>query len=63
MLIQERLEKTNPRRKFSSKGATCLAKLEAIAKKLRRGVNVQNRQLKTWLSEDEYEQLEYEWEE
>ena len=24
---------------------------------------MQNRQLKTWLSEDEYEQLEYEWKE
>jgi hypothetical protein len=24
---------------------------------------VQNRQLQTWLSEDEYEQLEYEWQE
>ena len=34
-----------------------------IADKLRRGENVQNRQLQTWLSEEEYEQLEYEWQE
>jgi hypothetical protein len=35
--------------------------LEAIAEKLKRQENVQNRQLQTWLSEDEYAQLEYEW--
>ena len=40
-----------------------LAKLEAIADKLKRGENVQNRQLQTWLSEEEYEQLDYEWQE
>jgi hypothetical protein len=40
-----------------------LAKLEAIADKLKRGENVQNRQLQTWLREDEYAQLELEWQE
>jgi hypothetical protein len=40
-----------------------LAKLEAIAEKLKRGEKVQNCQLQTWLSEEEYEQLEYEWKE
>ena len=35
-----------------------LTKLEAIADKLRRGENVQNRQSQTWLSEEENEQLE-----
>ena len=34
-----------------------------IAEKLQRGENVQNRQLKTWLSEDEYAQLDAEWQE
>jgi hypothetical protein len=63
LLLQQRLEKTNPRRKFNSKEAKCLAKLEAIAKKLRRGVNVRNHQLQTWLSEEEYTQLEFEWKE
>ena len=37
--------------------------LEGIADKLKCGENVQNRQLQTWLSEDEYEHLEYEWQE
>jgi hypothetical protein len=40
-----------------------LAKLQLIADKLKRGENVQNRQLQTWLSEEEYEQLAYEWQE
>ncbi|MDA9855189.1 hypothetical protein N9C80_02035 [Paracoccaceae bacterium] len=40
-----------------------LARLEVIADKLRRGENVQNRQLQTWLSEDEYAQIEAEWQE
>ena len=62
-LLQKRIEKTNPRRKLTSEEAKRLAKLEAIADKLRRGEHVQNRQLQTWLSEDEYEQLEYEWQE
>jgi hypothetical protein len=40
-----------------------LIKLEAIANKLRRGENAQNRQLQAWLSAEEYEQFEYEWQE
>lgn len=40
-----------------------MAKLEAIAEKLQRGENVQNRQIQTWISAVEYEQLEYEWQE
>ena len=40
-----------------------LSKLEGIAEKLKRGENVQNRMLQTWLSEQEYEQLDYEWKE
>ena len=32
-----------------------------MAEKLKRGKNVQNRQLQTWLSEDEYSQIEAEW--
>ena len=62
-LLQERMEKANPRRKLTSEEVKRQAKLEAIAGKLKRGENVQNRQLKTWLSEDEYAQLEYEWKE
>ena len=62
-LLQERIEKANPRRKLDADEAKRLAKLETIADKLKRGENVQNRQLQTWLSEEEYEQLEYEWQE
>jgi hypothetical protein len=62
-LLQERIEKANPRRKLSAEEAKRLAKLEAIADKLKRGENVQNRLLQTWLGEDEYKQLEYEWQE
>ena len=38
-----------------------LTKLEAIATRLKRGENVQNRQLQTWLSQDEYAQVDIEW--
>ena len=62
-LLQERIEKANPRRKLTAAESKRLNKLEAIADKLKRGENVQNRQLRTWLSEEEYEQLEYEWQE
>ena len=49
-LLQERIERANPRRKLTSEEAKRLAKLEAIADKLKRGENVQNRQLQTWPS-------------
>ena len=62
-LLQERVENTNPRRQFTAEETKRLNKLERIADKIRRGENVQNRQLQTWLSEDEYAQLEYEWQE
>jgi len=62
-LLQERIEKANPRRKLTIEEAKRLAKLETIADKLKRGENVQNRQLQTWLSEEEYEQLDYQWQE
>ena len=62
-LLQERIKKANLRRKLTTEEANRLNKLEAIADKLKRGENVQNRQLKTWLSEEEYEQIEYVWKE
>ena len=52
-LLKERIEKSNPRRKLSTEEAKRLDKLETIADKLKRGENVQNRQLQTWLSDDE----------
>jgi len=62
-LLQERIEKANPRRKLTAEETKRLSKLEGIADKLKSGESVQNRQLQTWLSEEEYEQLEYEWQE
>ena len=62
-LLQERIEKTIPRHKLSAEETKRLRKLEGIVDKLKRGENVQNRQLQRWLNEEEYEQLEYEWQE
>ena len=62
-LLKEGIEKGNPRRELYAEETKRLAKLTDIAEKLKRGKNVQNRQLQSWLSEDEYELLEYEWQE
>jgi len=62
-LLQERIEKANLRRELTIEEAKRLAKLEAIADKLKRGENVQNRQLQTWLSKHEYAQIQAEWQE
>ena len=42
-LLQERIDKENPRHNLTAKETKRLNKLEAIADKLRRGENVQNR--------------------
>ena len=60
-LLKERFEQDNPRRTLTAEESKRLSKLEAIADKLERGENVQNRQLQTWLSEGEYSQIEAEW--
>jgi len=60
-LLQERIGKANPRRTLTAEEHRRLSKIEAIAAKLKRGENVQNRQLQTWLSEGEYSQIEAEW--
>ena len=49
-LLQDRIDKSNPRHKLTAEETKRLAKLEAIADKLKRGENVQNCQLQTWLS-------------
>jgi hypothetical protein len=51
-LLQERIEKANPRPSLTAEEIKRLAKLEAISEKFRRGENVQNHQLQTWLSEN-----------
>ena len=53
----------SPSRKLIAEEAKRLSKLEIIADKLKRGENVQNRQLQTWLTEDEYAQVDIEWQE
>ncbi len=60
-LLQERIDKANPRRTLTAEEQRRVTKLEAIADKLKHGENVQNRQLQTWLSENEYAQIEVEW--
>jgi hypothetical protein len=60
-LLQGQIDKASPRPKLTSEEENRHCKLEAIADKLRRGENVQNRQLQTWLSPDEYEQIGAEW--
>lgn len=60
-LMEERINKANSRRKLTAEETKRLAKLEAIADKLTRGENVQNRQLQTWLNTDEFEQIAAEW--
>lgn len=60
-LLQERIEKANPRRELTTDETKRLATLKGITDKLKRGENVQNRQLQTWLSQDEYAQIVAEW--
>ena len=60
-LLQERMEKSNPRRTLTAEEQKRLSKLEGIVDTLRRDENVQNRHLQSWLSEDEYTQIEAEW--
>ena len=59
-LLQERIEKVNPRRELTTEETRRLRKLDGIADKLKRGENVQNRQLQKWLSEEDFEQLDAE---
>ena len=57
-------KKAKPRKlsKLSKTEQNRLAKLNAMLDELRRGENVQNRRLATWLAEVEYEGLESDWE-
>lgn len=61
--LLERIDKANPRNTLTAEEERRLSKLEGIAEKLKRGENVQNRQLQAWLSEDEYTQVDIEWQE
>jgi hypothetical protein len=62
-LLRGRIEKTHSRCELTVEETNRLRKLESIADKLKRGKNRQNRQLQTWLSKEEYQELEYDWQE
>ena len=49
------------RRKLTAKEKKRLEKLEGMCHQLKRGKNVQNRQLKHWLTENEYKEFEESW--
>ena len=59
-LLQERIEKSNPRRRLSTEETKHLIQLAATAEKLARRKRAKP-SLQTWLSEDEYAQIEHEW--
>ena len=50
------------RRKLTTEEKRGLEKLEGMLQQLKRGKNVQNRQLKHWLTENEYKEFEENWE-
>ena len=50
--MQQRFQKKNPRRKLTAEEIKRLAKLEGMVERLKRGKNVQDRQIQTWLSQD-----------
>jgi ABC-type sulfate/molybdate transport systems ATPase subunit len=57
-------EKASPRRvTLTKEEQTHIAKLTDIVARLRRGENVQTRQLQTWLSADDYAMIDAEWQE
>jgi hypothetical protein len=63
-LLQKRIDKANPnpsRLALTKEEQQKLDKLNGISNTLKRGANVQNRRLQTWLTEDEYEQIACEW--
>ena len=51
-VLEERIEKDNPCRELTAEESKRLNKLEGMADKLNRGVNVQNCHLQTWLSHE-----------
>ena len=57
-------KKAKPRKlsELSKTEQNRLVKLNGTLDELRRGENVQNRRLTTWLTEDEYESFESDWE-
>ena len=61
-LLKNKKAKTRKLSELSKTEQNRLAKLNGMLDKLRRGENVQNRRLATWLTEAEYERFESDWE-
>ena len=61
-LLKNKKAKTRKLSELSKTEQNRLAKLNAMLDELRRGENVQNRRLATWLAEDEYRSFESDWE-
>ena len=61
-LLKSKKVKTRKLSELSKTEQNRLAKLNVMLDELRRGENVQNRRLATWLTEDEYESFESDWE-
>ena len=61
-LLKGKKAKTRKLSELSKTEQNRLAKLNGMLDELRRGENVQNRRLATWLTEDEYEGFESDWE-
>ena len=62
-LLKSKKAKTRKLSELSKTEQNRLAKLIGMLDELIRGKNVQNRQLQTWLSEDEFAQVDIEWQE
>ncbi len=60
-LLKNKKAKTRKLSELSKTEQNRLAKLNAMLDELRRGENVQNRRLATWLTEAEYEGFESDW--
>ena len=61
-LLKSNKAKTRKLSELSKTEQNRLAKLNGMLDELRRGENVQNRRLATWLTEAEYEGFESDWE-
>tara|TARA_B110000208_G_C11460389_1_gene318105 strand:+ start:89 stop:304 length:216 start_codon:yes stop_codon:yes gene_type:complete len=61
-LLKSKKAKTRKQSELSKTEQNRLAKLNAMLHELRRGENVQNRRLATWLTEAEYEGFLSDWE-
>ena len=61
-LLKSKKAETRKQSELSKTEQNRLAKLNVMLDELRRGKNVQNCRLATWLTEEEYESFESDWE-